>query len=211
MKVFLFGATGATGKEVLFKLLEQGYQVRALVRSSEKMSTVNSANLTVIEGDVNAPATYEHELKGSDVVISALGTGTNRKPTVVYSQGGKNIISTMRKTGVKKLILLTAAAFDTSDPATHNFIVKFIVCPLFRHIYADMEKLEALLESSPDIDWVCVRPTRLTSKAYTGQYRVNNKHCPKGGSKISRKDLADFIVKQISSDKYIHQKPVISY
>lgn len=211
MKVFLFGASGATGTEVLTLLLSKGHNVKVLVRTPERFNFPLSENLTVIKGDVTVIDTYQHALKDIDVVISTLGTGTKRKPTNVYSAGGQHIITAMRASGVTKLIVLTAAAFDLTDPGNDNFIVKFIVRPLFKNIYADMILLEQLLEKSMDVDWVCIRPARLTSKSYTGKYRITLNHCPKGGNKIGRKDLADFTVKQIQSREYIHLKPVIAY
>lgn len=211
MKIFLFGPSGGTGKEVLKLLLSQGHHVKVLVRTPERFNFPPSENLTVIKGDVAAIDTYKYTLNDINVVISTLGTGTNRKPTNVYSVGGQNIITAMWSSGVTKLIVLTAAAFDLTDPGNDNFIVKFIVRPLFKNIYSDMILLEQLLEKNLDIDWVCIRPARLISKSYTGKYRVGINHCPKGGNKIGRKDLADFIVKQIQSNEYIHLKPVIAY
>lgn len=211
MNIFLFGASGATGKEVLNKLLSKNFQVKALVRNPEKLNFSSSSNLTIIKGDVLHPDTFRHELKNCDAVISTLGTGSSRKPTTIYSAGGKNIITAMKMNGIKKLIVLTAAAFDLSDPNNHSFLVKFIVRPLFKNIYADMILLEKELENNLDIDWVCIRPTRLVSKSSNQQYRININHSPEGGSKISRTDLADFIVKEITDSQYIHRKPVIAY
>ncbi len=211
MKIFLFGASGATGTEVLTLLLLKGHHVKVLVRTPERFNFPMAENLTLIKGDVTVIDTFQHALNEIDVVISALGTGTNRNPTNVYSEGGQNIITAMLASGVTKLIVLTAAAFDLSDPGNDNFILKFIVRPLFKNIYSDMILLEQLLEKTTDIDWVCIRPARLTSKLYSGKYRINLNHCPKGGKKIGRKDLADFVIKQIESHEYIHLKPVIAY
>lgn len=210
MKVFLFGATGGTGNEVLAKLLEQKHQVVVLARNPDALS-VSDDNLKVVKGSIYNPETYQDELAKCDLVISALGTGTSRKPTDIYSKGGQQIISAMQKANKKRLITLTAGAFDPTDPATRNFIIKYIVQPLFKNIYSDMQKWETILENSQDIDWTIVRPSRLTNGQAKGDYRVQLNHCPKGGGKISRKDLADFITKQIGSDKYIHQKIAIAY
>ena len=211
MNIFLFGASGATGAEVLTLLLSKAHHVRVLVRTPERFNYPSSKNLTVIKGDVTVIGTFEHALADIDVVISTLGTGTNRKPTNVYSVGGQNIINAMHAKGVTKLIILTAAAFDLTDPGNDNFIVRFIVRPLFKNIYSDMILFEQLLNKNLDIDWVCIRPTRLTSKSYTGKYRISLNHSRKGGNTIGRKDLADFIVKEIQSNEYIHLKPVIAY
>ncbi len=212
MNILLFGATGGTGKEILAKLLGANHQVAALVRNPENLKDISEhQRLNIIRGSIHNPDTYQKAMNNCDLVISALGTGTSRKPTEVYSKGGQQIISAMRKANKKRLITLTAGAFDPTDPATQNFIVKYIVQPLFKNIYADMRRWETILENSKDIDWTIVRPSRLTNGKEKGNYRVGLNHCPKRGSKISRKDLADFIVKQLDNETYVRQKAVIAY
>lgn len=213
MKIFLFGATGSTGKEVLTKLLAEKHQLIVLARNPAVLGNLKSThdNLKIIQGNLYNAETYQDELGKCNVVISTLGTGTSRKPTEIYSKGGQYIISAMREAKVKRLITITAAAFDPTDPGTNHFIVKYIVQPLFKNIYSDMQQWETILEECKDIDWTCIRPSRLTNGQRTGNYRVQLNHCPKGGGKISRKDLADFITKQINSDNYIHQKVAIAY
>lgn len=210
MNIFLFGATGGTGKEILIKLLEQKYQVFVLARNPEALAFTND-KLKIINGSIFDLETYQEELSKCDVVISALGTGTSRNPTEIYSKGGQQIIAVMQRANVKRLITLTAGAFDPTDPATQSFIVKYIVQPLFRNIYSDMQKWETILENSKDIDWTIIRPSRLLNGKEKGKYRVQLDHCPKGGSKINRGDLAEFIIKQINSKEYIRKKVGIAY
>jgi len=210
MNIFLFGATGGTGKEILIKLLEQKHRVFVLARNPYTLG-ITDDNLKIIKGSIYNSETYQNELNKCDLVISALGTGTSRKPTEIYSKGGQQIISAMQQANVKRLITLTAGAFDPTDPATHSWIIKYIVQPLFKNIYSDMQKWEIILEKSKNIDWTIIRPSRLLNGKEKGIYRVQPNHCPKGGNKINRSDLANFIVKQINSDKYIHQKVAIAY
>lgn len=212
MNILLFGATGGTGKEILIKLLEANHHVSALVRNPETLTNISEhKHLDIIQGSIYNIDTYREAMSNCDLVISALGTGTSRKPTEIYSKGGQQIITAMRKANKKRLITLTAGAFDPTDPATQNFIVKYIVQPLFKNIYSDMQKWETILENSKDIDWTIVRPSRLTNGKEKGNYRVQLNHCPKGGSKISRKDLAGFIIQQSGKEMYVQQKPVIAY
>lgn len=98
MKVFLFGATGGTGNEVLTKLLEQKHQVVVLARNPDAVSVLDN-NLKVLKGSIYNAETNQDELAKCDLVISALGTGTSRMPTDIYSKGGQQIISVMQKVG----------------------------------------------------------------------------------------------------------------
>lgn len=216
MNVFLFGATGSTGYEILKRLVRDGHFVKVLVRNPAKLNLADielpqDEQVKLIEGDVLEPDKFKESFKGCDLIISALGTGTDNSYTEIYSQGGRNILSAMRANGIKKLITITAGLVDLSDPSTDNFFLNRILRPSLNKVYYDQTRWETILDDTEDIDWICVRPTYLTNKASTGKYRVKRNHCPKGGRKISRADLADFIIKQMESNEFVHQKPVIAY
>ncbi len=216
MNVFLLGATGSTGYEILKRLIEENHHVKVLVRNLDKLkdselSQKKEEQLKVIQGGIFEPEKLKLHFKDCDLIISALGTGTSNSYTEVYSRGGRNILSAMRTSGVKKLITITSGLIDMSDPSTDNFFLNRIIRPNFNKVYSDQTRWETILDDTEDIHWICVRPTYLTNKAFTGKYRVRDRHCPKGGRRISRADLADFIVRQIDSDEYLFKKPVIAY
>ena len=217
MKIFLLGATGKTGTEILRKLINDKYEVKVLVRDPAKFNSEEfqqTGQIEVAQGEVLEPNSLVDYLKGCDMVISALGTGQTNRYTELYSEGGRNILAAMRTNGIKRLVTITSGSVDMSDPSTDNFFMNRVIRPNFNKVYYDMTRWETILNDTRDIDWICVRPTYLRDKPFTGKYRVSRDHCPTGGPKIpkiGRADLADFIVKQLSSDKYIHQKPVIAY
>ena len=94
IKIIVFGATGATGREVVKQGLEKGNQITAIIRTRSEFD-LQHEHLKVIKGDVLQMATFEEEIPGNDAVISCLGNGSSTKPTTVYSTGIKNIISAM--------------------------------------------------------------------------------------------------------------------
>ncbi len=216
MKVFLIGATGGTGLEILDGLVYKDYDIKAMVRNSSKMNldqfnVTRADQIKLVRSGVLEPGKLSDGLRNCDVVISALGTGTDNSYTEVYSEGGRNILAAMRANGIKRLITITSGLVDLSDPSTDNFFLNRIIRPSFNKIYYDMTRWETILDENCDIDWTCVRPTTLTDKKITGEYRVKENHCPRGGTKIGRADLADFILKQIYSREFIHKKPVVAY
>lgn len=215
MNVFLLGATGGTGNEILKRLLKEKHHVKVLLRTPSKLqnafSQAEKENLKIIEGSIYETVRLENEFQGCEVIISAIGTGKDNSYTEIYSEGGRCILQAMRSNEIKKLITITSGLIDMSDPSTDNFFMNRIIRPNYNKVYYDQTRWETILDDTKDIDWICVRPTNLTNKSFTGKYRVNLKHCPKGGWKISRADLANFIVKQIDSDEYTHKKPVVAY
>jgi putative NADH-flavin reductase len=215
MRVFLLGATGNTGNEVLKRLLGENQSVGLLVRDPSKLKTVSSdtspGNLTVIEGDVSDSEKLVQCFRNCDAVISTLGTGLNNIATEVYSVGGRNILNAMRANGIKKLITMTSASVDLTDPSTDTFLMNRIIRPNYNKVYYDMTRWETVLDETKDIDWTCVRPPKLVDNPYTGKYRVGLNHCPSGGWKIGHADLADFIIKQLVSGEFVRSKPVVAY
>lgn len=215
MRIFLLGSTGNTGHEILRRLIAENHEIVLLVRNLAKLDpgvpAPRAEMLSAIQGEVSEPEKLREHFKGCDVIVSALGTGTSNSVTDIYSVGGRNILNAMRVNNVRKLITITSAAVDLSDPSTDNFFMNRIIRPSFNKVYYDQTRWETILDETLDIDWICVRPPNLLNKQFTGKYRVNLNHCPKGGWKIARADLADFIVKQLKSDEYVHRKPVIAY
>lgn len=212
MNIFLVGSTGSTGQEILKKLLNKGHKVNALVRNPDDLSNfLNDGNIAIIKGDIYQPETYRHALVDCDCVISALGTGLSMRKTDIYSRGGQCLLSAMRKSGVKRLITITSASNDPTDPASQGIIMKFFVRPLFSGTFNDMLKWEKNLDNNKDIEWTCIRPASLTKGKEKGNYRIQLDNLPLNGSEISRKDVAAFMVTLIDKKTYIHEKPAIAY
>jgi len=84
--------------------------------------------------------------------------------------------------------------------------------PLFlRGLFADKEVQERIIGDSA-LDWVIVRPAALTNGPRRGAYRDGEDigHWLFTRS-ISRSDVADFMLKQLTENNYLHRKPGVSY
>ncbi len=107
--VLIFGATGATGKEVLRLALENGYKVTVVVRN-KKMIEIENSRLTIVQGNVLESSSYDAVMAGMDGVISCLGQGTSTHATELYSKGINNIILAMQSAKVRRLLCISAGA-----------------------------------------------------------------------------------------------------
>jgi putative NADH-flavin reductase len=215
MRIFLLGATGNTGNQVLKQLIAKGHSVKVLARNPARLSLpdrpATPAQITVVEGEVGQSDKLPTYLKDCDAVISALGTGLSNIITDIYSVGGRNILNAMRANGIRKLVTMTSASIDLTDPSTDTFLMNRVIRPNYNKVYYDQTRWETVLDETTDIDWICVRPPKLISKPFTGKYRVNLNHCPKGGWQIGHADLGDFMVRQLTSDEYVGRKVVVAY
>ncbi len=211
MKLIIFGSTGGTGRQLVSQALEQGHTVSAFARHPEKLpQELAHEQLQVLQGDVQDPASVEESVKGQDAVLCTLGAPATDK-SLIRTKGTKNIIRAMQQTGVKRLVCQSGfGAGDSHDLLP--FYYRYLIFPLIlRNAYADHEQQEAIIRES-SLDWVIVRPGSMTDGVHTGSYRHGfTASDPASKIRISRADVADFMLKQVTNNHYLHQTPAVSY
>lgn len=208
MKIAIFGGTGRTGKHLVEQALAKGYQVNLLARNPQKVN-IQSDSLTVFPGDVKHAGAVEATLEGTQAVLSALGP-TSNEPEFAVSQGMKNILDGMQKQGVKRLIITAGAGVgDPKDePKLFNHVMNFLLKLMAKNVLADMSKVVDMVRKS-DSDWTIVRLPMLTDDPKTGVVKAS--YVGKGmGARITRADIADFMLAELENGDYIHDAPAIS-
>ncbi len=193
MELIVFGATGGTGGQVVEQALGAGHMVTAVARRPSAI-TLQHERLEVVQGDVFEPSTFEGALAAKDAVIAAMGVNL-RTPSTVYSEGSANIMRAMRAAGVHRLIAVSAGGLDPG-PLWQRLIARPLLWLLFKNGYTDMARMEVEIKES-GLDWTIIRPPKLTDEPRSGGYQVAvNQHLSQGW-KLSRADLADYIVKHL--------------
>lgn len=206
--IALFGATGRTGRRVLQAALDSGHSVRALARDPAGVP-VPSGRVTVIGGDVLDSAAVDRTVAGADVVLSVFGHVKGSPPTV-QSDGTRNIVAAMHRHGVSRIVSLSGGGLPAEQdlPKLPDRIIRFLLKRLSGDVLADAEShLEVLKKSG--LEWTVVRGPRLTEDPGTGSYRVGWVGV-NASTKISRDDLADFLLTQVTDRTFIHQLPFVS-
>lgn len=208
MEVFVFGASGATGREVVKRALDHGYSVRAFVRDPSKLRITHDRVATMV-GDVTDYASVERAVQGADAIASALGSGNSLSSQPALVDGVRNIVRAMQHAGVRRFVYLSMLGVNGSGRQL-GLVDRYVVLPLLlRNVMQDHARKEEIIRRST-LDWVIVRPPRLTNGPYTGNYR-SGEDVTDGTflASISRADVADFMVKQLTSDHYVHRSPVV--
>ena len=131
----------------------------------------------------------------------------------VCSEGTKNIIAAMQKLGVKRFISQSAFAVAALDGEWREVPYLPIILPFFpkvKAMFADkvLQKHEIL---QSDLDWIIVRPAKLTEGPRMGEDKVSDLLSIGPGAKISRTDVADFLLKQVCDDSYVHRVSRLKY
>ena len=159
-------------------------------------------NLRVIRGDILDQSSVEGAIKGQEAVCIVIGIPPTRKPVTVFSQGTRNVIDAMKRSGVGRLVCVTG--IGAGDSRGHGgFLYDHVVQPLLlKTNYADKEEQEAIVRAS-GVAWTVVRPGFLTNGPRTGRYRVITDMTGVRARKISRADVADYLLKEIKMGAYI--------
>jgi putative NADH-flavin reductase len=200
VKLVVLGATGGTGLEIVRKAIEHGHSVTAFVRSPERLKTFQD-RITITRGDLLSSAELERVIQGHDAVVSGFG------PRVPVSKADANLLqqfavalaSAMLRAEVKRVVVESVAFLFKDSIVPPAYLLGRM---LFPGIVADSAAMENVFARS-GLDWTIVRPPELTDKPYTGNYRVREGHLPRFGFKISRADVADFMIKAVESRSLI--------
>ena len=122
MKAFVTGATGFVGSHVARVLVEQGADLRLLVRSSSDPKNIQQLNADRVVGDLCDPESIDRAMAGCDVVfhVAADYRLWVRDPAQMYRanvEGTRTILQAARKNRVRRVVY-------TSSVATMGFTVK---------------------------------------------------------------------------------------
>jgi putative NADH-flavin reductase len=207
MKLTIIGASNGIGHQLLKIALEDGHEVTALLRYPSKLKIVDP-KLRVIKGNILDLPTVKDAVDGQDAICICIGIPPTRKPVTVFSEGISNVLSVIKRD--QKLIVVTG--IGAGDSKGHGgFIYDRIVNPLFlKNIYEDKDREEAIIKTS-DVEWLIVRPATLINGPRTGNYRIIEDLAGVVARKISRIDVADFMLKQLLEPEYLRKTLLLTY
>ena len=208
-RILVVGATGGTGRELVAQALERGLAVTAFVRDPTKLQ-IEHASLTVMRGDVLDPASIDAAMRGQEAVVCALGHRRYFQPTRILSKGTRNLLRAMETHGVARLVCETSLGIGDSAGRLGLYYTFFVIPLIVPFYFWDKTRQERAIAESA-VEWVIVRPAALTNGARRGRTRHG------GGignflwtARVSRADVASFMLDQLVSDGYLRSAPGIS-
>lgn len=212
MKITIFGATGSTGKNVVEQALAQGNEVNAFVRNPKKMDIKND-KLTVTQGDVTNAQEVEKAVAAVDGVLVTLGASPDMQADIVMEEGTRNIIDAMKKHGVKRIIVQSSYPMSGSREGV-AFLKEMGMgdeqIAMVQPVLDDKTKQEDAIRDS-GLEYTIVRPLMLNDELKTGKYRVGETLDIKVGDVISRADVADFMLKDLTENKFVGKTVTLTY
>ena len=201
-RVLVVGATGGTGRQLVEQALERGHVVTALARDPSALR-IEHPRLTVVCGDVLDYPSVDAAVRGQDAVLSALGHKQYFRPTRTLSDGTRNVLRAMEAHRVRRFVCETSLGIGDSAGRMGLYYTFFVIPVILQFYFWDKARQERLVAAS-GVDWVVVRPGALTNGAKRGRYR----HGRQVGNffwtvRISRADVADFMLNQLSENTYL--------
>ncbi|MFO7996597.1 MAG: NAD(P)-dependent oxidoreductase [Dehalococcoidia bacterium] len=213
MKIAVIGASGQIGSFIRDEALARGHQVTAIVRHPEKI-TVQDPRLTVVKADILKDKVDEL-VKGHDAVISAYNAGWGN-PDIYNEQikGAKAIISGVKKSGIKRLLVVGGAGSLEVAPGVQLMDTVSFPEDVKGGVLATREVLYMLREEK-ELEWTFLSPpASIAPGERTGHYRTGKDQLLKnkeGESKISTQDYAVAMLDELENPQHIRQRFTVAY
>lgn len=205
-KLLVLGATGGTGRALVEQAVAAGLSVTVLVRRPDKSFP---DRVRVVSGDLLEDSTVLHAaVSGQDAVVSALGVGPSFTSGHLISRSAPAIVAAMRRHGVRRLVFTSAFGVGATRQDT-PLLPRVFIATLLRDVYRDKQVGEQAILAS-DLDWTIVYPVGLTDGPRSGRYRVGERLSLKGFPRISRGDVAEFLLRQVEDRTYIRKGVLIA-
>jgi putative NADH-flavin reductase len=203
MNVLVFGASGKTGREVVRQALARGFNVSAFVRDTARLPLAH-ANLRLVKGEITDPRAVARAMEEQTCVISTLGVGLPLRHDPIVIEGVRTIARASEHASVERLLYMSFIGVRESRDAA-GFLLKQLAGTVLRHEVADHEAKEAAVAES-FVDWTIVRPPKLTNGRLTASYRVGEDIEARSPlPMMSRADVADFMLRQLSDQSFIRK------
>lgn len=205
MRLAVIGASRGIGLQLTTQALAGGHSVSGLARNPERCGLEDS-RLELIAGDIRNEAVLARVCSGCDAVCVCISVAPGRAPVDTFSAGAGALLPVLERDGPSRLLVVTGIGAGESRGHGGWFYDRILQPLLLGQMYADKDREEALVRRS-ELDWLLVRPGRLTNGPCRGRYRVTNSvHGLRGGS-ISRADVAHYMLGELERPRY-HREAV---
>lgn len=201
MKITVFGSNGRVGREVVKYALDKGHEVTAYMRPNRYLDDEHP-NLTCVRGELGDFEQMKSAVSGADAVIVTLGGFFQDSMVEAY----RNVVNVTEESGPKRFIcLMTPTVRADGDKYCWNTIFPRVATKLFFNKGRTHLKMCSEFVKNSKLDWTVVRHLEPIEGPYTGDVKVGF-HVKQ---KITRANLAGFMVDQAGSKEYIRKMPIV--
>lgn len=166
-KVFIIGAAGKVGRQLVSQLSGRGHQPMALHRNPEQTAELGDLGGTPVMGDLLKldSAALAGLMEGSDAVVFSAGAGGKGGMEMTNAIDGRGLelaVAAAKQAGIRRFLLVSA--FPEAGRARQ-------LSERFEN-YMKVKKLADVHLAESDLDWVILRPGTLVDEAGAGKVRL---------------------------------------
>ncbi|MEN5435255.1 MULTISPECIES: NAD(P)-dependent oxidoreductase [Sphingobacterium] len=201
MNIAIIGAGAGIGLHAVKQAVEKGHTVTALSTNTDQLPT--HPNLIKIKGSATVSEDLKNAIKNTDAVLITVGT-KNKKATTLFSDIAKALISVTADLNFSSPVLVITGFGAGESKGYLSFFMRTVISLFLKDQYNNKTIMEDLITASA-IKWEIVRPGMLTDGELTSSYRVLP-NLKKGMKvrKISRADVAQFLITEAENPKMLH-------
>jgi uncharacterized protein YbjT (DUF2867 family) len=189
-KIVIIGATGSVGRVARQLFLEKtNDELTLFSRRPERLKPVDSTREVAVSGDVMDASELDKAISGQDVVFASM-TGNLGKMA-------KAIVESMKRVGVNRLIFITSMGIYNEIPASVGSSGNLRSNQVLQTYRDAADVIEA-----SGLAYTIIRPGWFDSSNDT-DYEITVKGEPFGGHDVSRKSIADLVVR-LASDPNLY-------
>jgi putative NADH-flavin reductase len=202
MNISIIGAGAGIGLESVKQALEKGHTVTALSTKTDRI--LDHPNLTKITGSATSPIDLKKAIKDSDAVLITVGT-KNKKATTLFSDIANTLINVSCELSLLSPVLVITGFGAGESKGYLSFFMRTVISLFLKEQYINKTEMEEMLTEST-LKWEIIRPGMLTNGDATSSYKVLSR-LQKGMKvgKISRADVANFLVNEAENQRFLHQ------
>jgi len=196
MNVLVVGAGSRTGRLLVEGAVERGHVVTALAHSSVALGDLDRG-VRLVPGDVRDGGAVSDAVDGCSAVLLALADATGGSDWADAAEGTANVVRSMRRYSVRRLVALSAATAAPVGEAGHpGFFARFGDPAARAGAVAALRRMEVTIRQS-QLDWTLVRAARLGDGAARSRVRSGPGYVLPGARRIARADVAGFMLEEL--------------
>lgn len=210
MKIVVFGATGRVGRKLVAGGIVRGHAVTPAARRPGRVRA-GQALPRIVACDILDGAQVGAAIAGQEAVVVVGRAWCALLPATVHSEGIANVIAAMKAHAVRRLVCVSAAGTQDGDDPNLPPLFTHLARPiLLGRAWSELRAMEAQVRAS-GLDWTLVHVARLTEGPALGHYRAEPGFSMPGGRRISRADVADFMLKELERDEWVRRDVALAY
>ena len=202
MNIAIIGAGAGIGLQSVKLALKKGHTVTALSTNTDQLQ--DHPKLIKINGSATSPVDLKRAINGSDAVLITAGT-KNKKATTLFSDIAKNLVNVTDDLKFSSPVLVITGFGAGESKRYLSFFMKTVISLFLKDQYIDKGIMEEIITKS-SIKWEIIRPGMLTNgDANSGYKAISGLEKGMKVGKISRADIADFLISEAENPKFLYQ------